>query len=175
VAVLLVARLMWDRPWLPAYLYLTVVGVLLAVVDLRVHRLPDRIVLPSYPILAALFAESYLLADDFDRDPYRLMAAAFGAAVLFVLFGVLHLVRRSGLGRGDVKLVGLLGAALGWLGGMPAAFLGLFLGLLSAGLYATILLATGRARRTDHIAYGPHLLLGAYLAILLTTGGLACF
>jgi leader peptidase (prepilin peptidase)/N-methyltransferase len=167
----LVTTVMWDRPWLPAYLYLTAAGVVLAVVDLRVHRLPDKIVIPSYPILAALFAESCLVTGDVRWDPHRWLAAGVAATLLFVLFGLLYLVRRSGLGLGDVKLVGLLGAALGWLGSLSLALAGLFLGLLSAGLYATVLLATRRARRTDPIAYGPHLLLGAYLAIVLGAAG----
>jgi leader peptidase (prepilin peptidase)/N-methyltransferase len=170
-AVALITAVMWDCAWLPAYLYLTVVGIVLAVVDLRVHRLPDAIVLPSYPVLAALFAESCLVTGDARWDSHRSLAAAVAAAVLFVLFGLLYRIRRSGLGLGDVKLVGLIGGALGWLGSLSLALAGLFLGLLSAGLYATFLLATRRARRTDPIAYGPHLLLGAYLAILLGAAG----
>lgn len=154
--------------WLPAYLYLTVVGVLLAAVDARVHRLPDAIVLPSYPILAALLGVATVV----DRIDYggwweatRAIESLVGAAVLLVFFGLLHLIPGSGLGLGDVKLVGLLGAALGWVS-LSLVPLGLVLGILSAGLWAAFLLATRRARRTDPIPYGPHLLLGAFLALL---------
>jgi leader peptidase (prepilin peptidase) / N-methyltransferase len=160
---------------LPAYLYLTVVGVVLAAVDLRVHRLPDAIVLPSYPILAALLAVAAVV-DHFDWgdwDGERALSAGTGAAFLLVVFGLVHLVPRSGLGLGDVKLAGLLGAALGWPA--PGVLvvvvpMGLLLSILSAGVWALFLLVTRRARRTDPIAYGPHLLLGSFLALLVYPG-----
>jgi len=159
--------------WLPAYLYLTIVGVLLAAVDARVHRLPDAIVLPSYPILAALLGVAAVIdrinyghwADGQWKASARASEALVGAAVLLIFFGLLHLIPRSGLGLGDVKLVGLLGAALGWVS-LSLVPLGLVLGILSAGLWAAFLLATGRANRSDPIPYGPHLLLGAFLALL---------
>ncbi len=39
---------------LPAYLYLCAVGVALAVIDIDHHRLPNALVLPSYPVVAGL-------------------------------------------------------------------------------------------------------------------------
>jgi leader peptidase (prepilin peptidase)/N-methyltransferase len=157
--------------WLPAYLYLTVVGVVLAAVDARVHRLPDAIVLPSYPVLAALFAvaaaSDSVDAGDWLVDGQRAQGALLGAGILLALFAVVRFLSRGGLGWGDVKLVGLLGGALGWLGRPGLVLLGLVVGLLSAGLYAGFLLVTRRARGRDHLAYGPHLLLGAFVVILL--------
>jgi len=175
VAVILVSQALRcsDLPALPAYLYLTDVGVVLAFVDARVHRLPDAIVLPSYPVLAALLALGAVL----DRLAWgywgngdwttggQLVGAAVGAAVSLLCFGPLYLLPRSGLGLGDVKLAGLLGLALGWTGEIYRVLLAVILGIFSAGLWALFLLATRRARRTDAIAYGPHLLLGALLAV----------
>ncbi|MBL7502206.1 prepilin peptidase [Frankia sp. CNm7] len=174
LAVGAVALALHHRPsWLPAYLYLTVVGVVLAAVDLRVHRLPDALVLPSYPILAALFGLAAVLdgltADTWDGG--HAAGAAMGAGLLLAAFGLLYLIPGGGLGLGDVKLVGLLGASLGWLGSLELVLLGLLAGLLSAGAYAGFLLATRRAGRSDPIAYGPHLLLGAFLAILVGAVG----
>jgi leader peptidase (prepilin peptidase)/N-methyltransferase len=181
VAVVLVSQALRcsDLPALPAYLYLTDVGVVLAFVDARVHRLPDAIVLPSYPILAALL----VVGDVVDRFTWgfwgdgewtigaQLAGAAVGAAVPLLFFGLLHLIPRSGLGLGDVKLSGLLGAALGWTDEIYRVLLAVILGIVSAGLWAMFLLATRRARRTDAIPYGPHLLLGALLALLVGTLG----
>jgi len=173
VAVAAVTAALRDRPgWLPAYLYLAVAGIVLAAVDLRVHRLPDAVVLPSYPVLAALLGVA-ALADGVGGDGWdgrRVLGAAAGAAALLVLFGVLHLLSGGQLGLGDVKLVGLLGGALGWLGA-SSVLLGLLAGLLAADLHAGALLATRRATRTDPIAYGPHLLFGTLVAILITAPG----
>jgi leader peptidase (prepilin peptidase)/N-methyltransferase len=149
--------------WLPAYLYLGVLAVVLVVVDVRVHRLPDQLVIPSYPVLALLFGIAALA----DAESGRLLRGALAAAVVSVGFAALHLLADGGLGRGDVKLSGLLAGALGWLG-WPQVALGLVAGVLLAGLWALLLLATGRAGRADRIAYGPHLMAGTWLAVLLT-------
>ncbi|CAO5150993.1 membrane hypothetical protein [Frankia sp. AiPs1] len=95
--------------------------------------------------------------------------AAVGAGVALALFGVLRVLGRGrgGLGLGDVKLVGLLGAGLGWTRDLSLVLLALGLGVLSAGLWAAFLVVTGRACRSDALSYGPHLLLGALLALLL--------
>ncbi|MBL7491315.1 prepilin peptidase [Frankia sp. AgB1.9] len=176
VAGVTVAVTSWgDIRLLPAYLYLSVIGVVLAAVDLRVHRLPDAIVLPSYLILAALFALA-AVADritygywgcPLGRTSHLALRAAVGAAIPLIFFGLLHLMPRSGLGLGDVKVAGLLGAALGWVN-LVLVPVGLMIGVLTAGLWAAILLVTRRARRTDPIPYGPHLLLGAFLALLIS-------
>ncbi|MBX6389573.1 MAG: prepilin peptidase [Frankia sp.] len=157
-----------DHPgWLPAYLYLTLAGVVLAVVDLRVHRLPDAIVLPSYPVLVALFGLAALVDGDGhgNASAGRLGRALAAGVALYLFFALAHSLARGGLGRGDVKLAGLLGIALGWLG-VAQVLVGLLLGTLSAGLLAVVRLATGRATRTCRLAYGPHLLLGTLLAVV---------
>ena len=70
---------------LPAYLCFAAIGVALALIDLDVKRLPNAIVLPSYPVLAALLA--------LDTDPHALLRAAIGAAVLFAFYLVVALAR----------------------------------------------------------------------------------
>src|SRR4051812_14959524 len=68
-----------DRlPLAPALLYFTALGVALALIDLDVHRLPNAMVLPSYPVLAALLA----LAAGLEHDASILLRAAVGAAAL---------------------------------------------------------------------------------------------
>jgi leader peptidase (prepilin peptidase)/N-methyltransferase len=157
-----VAAVLRQHPsWLPAYCYLGVLGVWLAAIDIRVHRLPDHLVLPSYPVLAVLLGFAALV----DGDAGRLVRAAVAGAVCWGVFLALHRLPGAGLGRGDVKLVGLLGAALGWLGWTSALF-GLFAGIVLGGVTALGLLVAGRVGRRDHLAYGPFLLGGALLAVL---------
>jgi leader peptidase (prepilin peptidase)/N-methyltransferase len=147
--------------WLPAYTYLAVLGVWLAAVDLRVHRLPDHLVLPSYPALALLLGFAALV----DGAPGRLARAAAAAATCWLVFLALHRLSGGGLGRGDVKLAGLLGGALGWLG-WPSVARGFLAGVTLGGLLALILLAGGRVGRHDRLPYGPFLLAGAWYAVL---------
>jgi leader peptidase (prepilin peptidase)/N-methyltransferase len=71
----------------------------------------------------------------------------------------------GGLGFGDVKLAGVLGLLLGWLGWGPVvvSVLGAF---VSGGVLALILLLAGRAGRSSHIAFGPSMIVGAWVAVM---------
>jgi leader peptidase (prepilin peptidase)/N-methyltransferase len=69
-----------------------------------------------------------------------------------------------GMGLGDVKLAGLLGLALGWLGWGPSV-LGLFAGFAVGAVVGVGLLASGRVTRRTPIAHGPFLLVGATIGL----------
>ena len=155
--VAVTARLGVTRA-LPAFLYLAAIGVALALIDVDVQRLPDAIVLPSYLVgLALLLLRSGLGA----AGPG---AAGHGGAVGLLLPAGAD---PSGWhGYGDVKLAGLLGLYLGWLG-WSAVLVGTFAGFVFGGLVGAGLLVTGRATRKSAIAFGPYMLAGAMLALFL--------
>lgn len=151
-------------PVLPAYLYLALVAVPLGAIDLEQHRLPDVLTLPSYPISLALLG---LAAPFTTSGGSHLIGALIGLAALGVLYLVLFLVNPNGFGFGDVKLAGVLGAYLGWLG-FDTWILGVFLGFLGGGLVALVLLALRRVDKKGMIAFGPYMLAGALVAVLLS-------
>jgi leader peptidase (prepilin peptidase)/N-methyltransferase len=149
---------------LPAYLYLVLVGVALAAIDVELHRLPDALTLPSYPVLLVLLAAASLA----DGDWGALARAAVGAVGMLVLYFVLMLaaVRFGGFGFGDVKLAGVLGLALGWLGGAE-----LFLGAVLPFLYgAVVAIAAVVAVRglgwKSSVPFGPSMIAAAFTAVL---------
>ncbi len=157
-AVLAAAR-GWNAD-LPAFLAVGALGVALAYVDLREHRLPDPLMAAALAAGGVLLAGAAMLTGNW---------AGYGrgwlvAMVMFVAFLGLALLRPADLGMGDVKLAGVLGLMLGWLG-WPAAVLGAFLGFLFGGLAGLVLLLTGRAGRRTPIPFGPFMLLGALIAI----------
>jgi leader peptidase (prepilin peptidase)/N-methyltransferase len=153
-----------PNPALPAFCYLAVIGVPLAVIDARCRRLPDPLTLPSYPIALALLGIAALLLPGGGR---QFLTAVLGLALAWAFFLLQVLIYPAGLGWGDVKLAGLLGLYLGWLGpGALAA--GLFLGYLFAAVAGLGLIATRRASRKSHLAFGPFLLAGALAAVLIT-------
>ncbi|MFI9383209.1 prepilin peptidase [Kutzneria sp. NPDC052558] len=162
VAVVLLALTVVRIPpsSLPAYLYFVAVGVALAVIDLERRRLPNLVVLPSYAVVAALLAVSSLWRHDF----WPLARAGVGAVLLLVFFLVLATVQPSGLGLGDVKLAGLVGIALGYLS-WSALLFGCFTGILLGGVAGLALTIRGRRKAT--IAYGPFLIAGALVGMLL--------
>lgn len=145
---------------LTAFLYLAAVTVALAMIDLDTHSLPNRIVLPAYPVAAILLTVTAFLAG----DPGRLLASLIGAAVLFGFYLLMALAYPAGMGLGDVKLAGVLGLYLGWLGWAPL-IVGAFSAFLLGGLFALVLLITRRANRKSGIPFGPWMLAGAWLGI----------
>jgi leader peptidase (prepilin peptidase)/N-methyltransferase len=142
-------------------------GVVLAAVDLAIHRLPDRVTYPAAAVCAAA-----LLVDAAVLDTWTaLVRALAAAAAAFAVAGLAWLVAPQGLGRGDVKLLGLLGLLLGWFG-WGVLLAGVFLGLLIGALVSLVLLATRRAGWRTAIPFGPPLLTGAVLALALGAASL---
>ncbi|WP_182114161.1 MULTISPECIES: A24 family peptidase [unclassified Actinotalea] len=145
---------------LPAYLYLAAIAVALALIDVDVHRLPDAIVLPAYPVVAVLLSIATWATGDWGA----LGRAALGGLALLLLYGILFVAHPGGMGLGDVKLAGVLGLALGWLG-WGALAVGAFAAFLVGGAFAVALLLAGRAGRRSGIPFGPWMLVGAAIGI----------
>ncbi len=151
-------------PVLPAYGYLAVAGAGLAVIDARQRRLPDRLTLPSYPIALALLGLAAVLLPGGGR---HFLGALLGLGIALAVFLVQAVIYPDGLGWGDVKLAGILGLYLGWLG-IGWLIAGLFLGYLLAGAAGLALIAAGRASRKTQLPFGPFLLGGTLAAIILS-------
>ncbi|HEU5110610.1 MAG TPA: prepilin peptidase [Micromonosporaceae bacterium] len=145
---------------LPAYLYLAAVGVALAMIDLDVLRLPDRIVLPSYAIGGVLLLAPLAV----ERDLAAALRAVAAAAALWVFYFALAFF--GGMGFGDVKLAGLLGLYLGWLG-WGSVLVGTFAAFLLGGVVGIGLMLARRAGRRTAIPFGPAMLAGALLALFV--------
>lgn len=146
---------------LPAFFYLGWVGVVLAAIDLRHHRLPDLLVLPSYPIAVALLS----VAATADGDGGPLARSLACAAALAGFYYVIAFAAPGGLGFGDVKLAGVLGLYLGWVG-WSAVVLAIVLAFTSAAAMALILIALRRAGRRSRIPFGPFMIVGALASVV---------
>jgi leader peptidase (prepilin peptidase)/N-methyltransferase len=145
---------------LPAYLFFAAVGVALTAIDLDVLRLPNAIVYPAYVVLAALLTGASLLEGSLEP----LVRAVIGAAALFAFYFALAVIHPHGMGFGDVKLAGVIGAALGFLS-YPALVIGAFAAFLIGGLAAVGLVIVRRANGKTAIPFGPSMVAGALLAI----------
>ena len=148
-------------PVLPAFLYLVAVLLALALIDVDVHRLPDVLTLPSYAVGVALLGAAAMAGS----ESGSIGRAVLGAAVLFAVYFALWFAYPAGMGYGDVKLSGVLGLHLGWLGWDVLA-VGLLGGFFAGGASGVVLLALGRAGRKTKIPFGPFMIVGALLAVL---------
>ncbi len=147
---------------LVAFLYFAAISVALTLIDLDNHRLPNQIVLPSYAIALALFAFASALGAGWTH----FVGALVGMALLFAFYFLLRLIRPDGMGGGDVKLAGVVGIHLGWLGWTSLA-VGAMAAFLLGGAFGLALMAGRRADGRTRIPFGPWMLAGAWLGIVL--------
>ncbi|MFI5827167.1 prepilin peptidase [Streptomyces sp. NPDC051578] len=151
-----------PRPEVAVFVALAPALVLLALVDLAVHRLPDPLTLPLAALTAALLGGAALLPGA--AGSWRL--ALLGGAALGASYLVLFLINPAGMGFGDVKLALSLGVALGWYGwGVWIA--GAFLGFLYGAAYGLALVLRGRGGLKAAIPFGPFMAAGAFTGMLL--------
>lgn len=154
-----------GRPEMLAFAYLGVLGIALAAIDIAVQRLPDQLTLPAYPVLVVLLAAAAVTG----RDGGDFVRALLGGAAMAGGFLLLALARPGQLGGGDIKLAGLAGLVLGWLG-WPALIAGALLGFLLFAVVSLALLALRRITLNSAICFGPFLLGGTLLAALAAGG-----
>ena len=145
---------------LVAMLYLMAISVALALIDLEVHRLPNSVVLPAYPVIAVLLAVAAALSGDWGA----VLRAGIGLVVLGGAYLALAIAVPGGMGLGDVKLAGVLGLVLAYLGWGPLA-VGAFGAFVLGGTFAIGLIVVGRAKRGSGIPFGPWVLGGAWLGV----------
>ncbi|MGY2002969.1 prepilin peptidase [Blastococcus sp. SYSU DS1024] len=151
-----------GRPATAALVWAAGAAVVLAGVDLAVHRLPDRVLLP-----AAVVCGAALLADAAVLGTWWALARGVAAGALaLAVSGAARLAAPAALGLGDVKLLGLLGLVLGW-SGWGVLLAGLFLGLVVGAAVSVALVVTGRAGWRSTVPFGPPMLVGAVLALAI--------
>jgi leader peptidase (prepilin peptidase)/N-methyltransferase len=146
---------------LPAYLLFTWTLLVVAVIDARTRRIPNRLTYPLTPALLALFALAALL----DGEPAAALRALLGGLAAFAALLALALVSPRGMGMGDVKLAGFVGVGLGYLG-WGHLLLGVFGAFLLGGTIALVLLAARLRGRGDLLPFGPYLAAAALVAVL---------
>lgn len=145
-----------------AYLYFAGISVVLTLIDLDTHRLPNAIVLPSYLVGVVLLAIGSALTADWTA----LVRAGAGMAVLYVFYFALRLVQRDGMGGGDVKLAGVIGLYLGYVG-WEALVVGALAAFVLGGVFGVVLMLLRRAGRRTAIPFGPWMILGAWTGLLV--------
>jgi leader peptidase (prepilin peptidase)/N-methyltransferase len=157
----ILATTIGPAPLLVVVLLATPLGILLATIDIRCLRLPDRLValLAVVTVLPLSFGAAVTGGPDLLVRPT--LAALAGGTWFLVFF----LLPGSPVGGGDVKLAVVLCFVLGFLG-WPAVVTGLLTAHTIGGLIALSLLITRRAHRRTPLPMGPLLLAGSVLGLL---------
>ncbi|KYH45618.1 A24 family peptidase [Branchiibius sp. NY16-3462-2] len=149
------------------YAALTVPLIVLAAIDLDVHRLPDRWTGPTFvAALAGVLVVSIVRAQW--HSLLVALCCAAGVAAFYLLIALV--AGGQGFGLGDVKLSPTLGLMLGF-NGVAQAVLGVFAGFVSGAVLGLILIVFAGAGRKTAISFGPHMILGALLVLALPLVG----
>lgn len=129
-----------------------VVLTVLSAIDIERRILPNRIVLPATAAILILQIAFF---------PHHAAEWVFWSLGACAFFFVAYLSNRAGLGLGDVKFALLLGAGLG-----RGVVLGIFVGMLAAGIGGLVIIAReGLDARKKTIPLGPFLALGAVISL----------
>ena len=146
---------------LPAYLTFASVLVVLSGIDLDTMTLPRKVVYGGGVAGAVLLTIAGLAA----AEPRRLEWALVGAAASLVFFLAVHVASPRSMGFGDVRLAGLIGLHLGWLG-LAEVPIGLFLGFLLGAVVGVAAIIAGSAAWGRRIPFGPFMAAGALIAVV---------
>jgi len=135
--------------------------IALAAIDAEHLLLPDRLTLPG--IAAGLALAPFL---PFGGLKPALLGAGLGAGILLALSGAWLLLRgEEGMGLGDVKMLAMIGAFLGWKGMVVALFSASLLG----AIVGVALLGRSRAGLKTKLPFGAFLALGGLFALFAGT------
>ena len=147
---------------LPALLAFAAAATVLTLVDLAEKRLPDAVVFPTLGVVAVLLLPATWALGTW----WPLLWALAGAAAMFAVYFLLALISPSSMGMGDVKLALVIGLLLGWFG-LSAWLIGLLAAFVVGGVIALVALALKRVTLRGSIPFGPSMLAGALIALLL--------
>jgi leader peptidase (prepilin peptidase)/N-methyltransferase len=132
---------------------LTTALLIVSFIDLQYKIIPDSITLPG--IIAGVVASLLI-------TPVGVVSSIIGMVLGGGLFFLIAVISRGGMGGGDIKLIAMIGAFLGWQAVLITIFLGAFTGAV-AGLTLMLL---GKKGRKDMVPFGPFLALGALLTMV---------
>ena len=149
-------------PYLIAWILFAPLSVALSAIDLQTFRLPNSLVLAAtistliFIVLNSVFIGSW-------NEFKTAIIAAFSSSFFF---WIVRLLSRGGMGLGDVKLAFPIGLLLGYLG-WEHAVLGLFVAFLLGAIVGIALIVFRGASRKTPLPFGPFMLAGSWLALLL--------
>ena len=145
-----------------AFLPFLWVLVALSLIDLEHKILPNAIVYPSIVVAIPLLAVTAVLGPGIDAWVRALLGGLAGAGGFFIV----ALISPAGMGMGDVKLAGLIGLFLAYVG-WGRLVLGFFASFAVGAVVGIALMAAGKAGRKTAIPFGPFMALGAVVSALV--------
>ena len=130
-------------------------------IDIKTHRIPNQINL----LLALAMSLTVPIWKFMDPD-WEISPIFIGGISLFIIYFFLNLISGNRIGMGDVKLAYSAGMASGSFG-VYGVTLATLIAFTLAGFFALLLLVTRRAKLQSEFAFGPFMILGTWLSLLI--------
>ncbi len=159
----ILALLYWHyrlNPELGVMAFYACLFIVIFVIDLEHSLILNKVVYPA--MVVALLFSLYPWPWFSESIGMRVAYAALGGAIGFVIFLLIALVSRGGMGWGDVKLAALIGLATGF----PLVFVAIIMAAILGGIVAVALLVAKKRGRREMIPFGPFLALAAMVTLL---------
>ena len=134
------------------YAIILSVFIIITFVDIKHQIIPNSLI---YTILMVTLIYRILGLIIFNK-PFNLLNYILGMAIGFILFLIILILSKGGMGGGDVKLIG----ALGFILGFPKVLLNIFLSFVTGAIISIFLLAFKIKSKKDPIPFGPFIILG---------------
>lgn len=144
--------------------YMAFVSALIVItfIDLDFQIIPDSITLPG--LLIGIALSSFVLIDPYERgNGIGIIGSVIGMLSGGGLFYCIAVLSRGGMGGGDIKMMGMVGAVIGWKGVLMTTFTASLAGTV-VGII--LMVFKGKGRKTK-IPFGPFLALGALLSLFM--------
>ena len=163
-AALFVAGVLTFHTWtsLSLWLILIIIGVPLTVIDITLHRLPDLLTAPLFLASAIVILLDAFVGHHFDR----LIPSLVGALALPAFYIALMIISRGGMGMGDVKLSAGIGLVSGFFG-VHIVLVSSFAAYILGSVIGIGLMLAGKAGRKTAIPFGPFMLVGQAIALVV--------
>jgi leader peptidase (prepilin peptidase) / N-methyltransferase len=147
-------------PELAVMIFYSCLFIVVFLIDLEHGLILNRVVYPAMVValLLAIYPWPWLT----QVIQPGIASAALGGAVGFVIFLLIAIISRGGMGWGDVKLVGLIGLATGF----PLVLFSIVLGAILGGIVAVALVIARKRTFKQTLPFGPFLALAAMIALL---------
>ena len=142
----------FDLPVFIIFALLVTTLIIITFIDLDYQIIPNVITIPGIPI--GLISTLLFL-------PHSIMSAIIGLLAGGGLLLLMAVIYPGGMGGGDIKMVAMLGAFLGW----QKVFLTIFMGSLIGSIVGITMILLKKQGRKTKIPFGPYLALGALQAI----------
>ncbi|OIP64704.1 MAG: prepilin peptidase [Nitrospirae bacterium CG08_land_8_20_14_0_20_52_24] len=153
--------------------------VVITFIDLYHRIIPDLISLPGIgvgllgsmiiPMFSPLSAMTLSIPPKF---PDALFGSALGFGIFYIIAKVSpKIFGQEGMGGGDIKLIAMIGAFLGW----QKMLLTIMLGSLAGSIVGIFLMIFFRKGRQYAVPFGPFLSLGALMSLFWGTSMIAWY